>query len=56
MQALTPMVDLFACLAIVFMIHSNEEIATTKMESEKKMQEIVAEVQDWRGRTGQIGS
>ena len=30
MQALVPMVDLFAVLAIVFMIHSDNEIAETQ--------------------------
>ncbi len=32
MQALVPMVDLFAVLAIVFMIHSNDEIVTAQAE------------------------
>ena len=32
MQALVPMVDLFAVLAIVFMIHSNEEITAAQTE------------------------
>ena len=32
MQALVPMVDLFAVLAIVFMIHSNEEITVAQTE------------------------
>ena len=32
MQALVPMVDLFAVLAIVFMIHSNEEIIAAQTE------------------------
>jgi len=41
MEALVPMVDLFAVLAIVFMIHSNEEITVTKLEK----QEIVARLE-----------
>ena len=32
MQALVPMVDLFAVLAIMFMIHSNEEITVAQTE------------------------
>ena len=32
MQALVPLVDLFAVLAIVFMIHSNEEITVAQAE------------------------
>ena len=32
MQALVPMVDLFAVLAIVFMLHSNEEITIAQAE------------------------
>ena len=32
MQALVPMVDLFAVLAIVFMLHSNEEITAAQTE------------------------
>jgi hypothetical protein len=50
MQALVPMVDLFAVLAIVFMIHSNEEIISSKLESDKKIQEIVAEVEEAKKR------
>jgi len=41
MEALVPMVDLFAVLAIVFMIHSNEEITVTNLEK----QEIVARLE-----------
>ncbi len=48
MQALVPMVDLFAVLANVFMIYSNEEITVTKLESDKRIQEIVAEVKEAR--------
>jgi len=35
MEALVPMVDLFAVLAIVFMIHSNEEITVTQEVRER---------------------
>jgi hypothetical protein len=44
-EALVPMVDLFAVLAIVFMIYANEEITVTKVESHEKIQEIVAEIE-----------
>ena len=46
MQAIVPLVDLFAVLAIVFMIHSDDEITATKLEKD----EIVAEVQEVRKR------
>ena len=39
------MVDLFAVLAIVFMIYSNEEIAETKLESAKQIKELVAKLE-----------
>ena len=39
MQALVPMVDLFAVLAIVFMIHSNEEITVARAEVTTELQE-----------------
>ncbi len=39
MEALVPMVDLFAVLAIVFMIHSNEEITVTQ-EVRKRLEAI----------------
>ena len=42
MQALVPMVDLFAVLAIVFMIHSKEEITVAQTENEERIQELVA--------------
>ena len=48
MQALVPMVDLFAVLAIVFMIHSNEEITVAQAENDERIHEIVAEVQEAR--------
>ena len=48
MQALVPMVDLFAVLAIVFMIHSNEEITAAQTENDERIHEIVAEVQEAR--------
>ena len=40
-EALVPMVDLFAVLAIVFMIYASDEIAVNRMESVTKMQETV---------------
>ena len=54
MQALVPMVDLFAVLAIVFMIYSDDEITVTKLESEKRIQEIVTEVQEARKKLAEI--
>ena len=48
-EALIPMVDLFAVLAIVFMIYSNDEVQATRLESAKKIEQIVAEVEDERG-------
>ena len=36
------MVDLFAVLAIVFMIHSNEEITVAQTENDARIQELVA--------------
>ena len=47
-EALVPMVDLFAVLAIVFMIYATEEIIVTKMESEKRIQAIEEKVQNDR--------
>ena len=43
-EALVPMVDLFAVLAIVFMIYASDEIAVTELESATKMQEVVETV------------
>ena len=43
-----PLVDLFAVLAIVFMIHSNEEITAAQTENDERIHEIVAEVQEAR--------
>ncbi len=40
--ALVPMVDLFAVLALVFMIYSSDEIAIAKQDTENQIQEIVA--------------
>ncbi len=39
MQAIVPLVDLFAVLAIVFMIYSNEEITVTQ-EVRKRLEAI----------------
>ena len=47
-EALVPMVDLFAVLAIVFMIYATEEIIVTKMESEKRIQAIEEKVENDR--------
>ena len=41
-RALVPMVDLFAVLAVVFMIHSQDEIAVSRQETENHIDEIVA--------------
>ena len=50
MQALVPMVDLFAVLAIVFMVYSNEQITETKLQSDARIKEIVAEIQETKKR------
>ncbi len=42
MQALVPMVDLFAVLAIVFMIYSNDEITVTKLEAQEVRKRLEA--------------
>jgi hypothetical protein len=42
MQALVPMVDLFAVLAIVFMIHSDNEIAETQLEAQEAINRLEA--------------
>jgi len=43
--ALVPMVDLFAVLAIVFMIYASEEIHITKIDSASKIQEVVEKIE-----------
>jgi myosin heavy subunit len=50
MQALVPMVDLFAVLAIVFMIHSNEEItaAQTEVQEARYAQEAIDDAERTR--------
>ena len=40
-EALVPMVDLFAVLAIVFMIYASDEIRITELTTATKMQEVV---------------
>ena len=40
-EALVPMVDLFAVLAIVFMIYASDEITITELTTAKQMQEVV---------------
>ena len=44
-EALVPMVDLFAVLAIVFMIYASDEINITELTTAKKMQEVVETVE-----------
>ena len=44
-EALVPMVDLFAVLAIVFMIYSSEEISENQQKTEEKIQAIVEKVE-----------
>jgi len=44
-EALVPMVDLFAVLAIMFMIYSNEEITYAKQESAAEIQKVVEQVE-----------
>ncbi len=48
MQALVPMVDLFAVLAIVFMIYSNEEITAAQTEVQEEITAAQTEVQEAR--------
>ncbi len=45
-EALVPMVDLFAVLAIVFMIYATDEIAITEMTTANKIQEVETESED----------
>ncbi len=44
-EALVPMVDLFAVLAIVFMIYATDEIAITELTTANKIQEVVKTVE-----------
>ena len=44
-EALVPMVDLFAVLAIVFMIYASDEITITELTTAKKMQEVVETIE-----------
>ena len=39
-EALVPMVDLFAVLAIVFMIYASDEINITELTTANKIQEV----------------
>jgi len=45
-EALVPMVDLFAVLAIVFMIYATDEIAITEMTTANKIQEVEKETEE----------
>jgi len=45
-EALVPMVDLFAMLAIMFMIYSNDEIIYAKQESEVEIQKLTEQVEE----------
>ena len=42
-EALVPMVDLFAVLAIVFMIYASDEILITELTTANKIQEVEQE-------------
>ena len=44
-EALVPMVDLFAVLAIVFMIYASDEITITELTTAKQMQEVAETVE-----------
>ncbi len=44
-EALVPMVDLFAVLAIVFMIYASDEIKITELTTAAKMQEVVETIE-----------
>jgi len=45
-EALVPMVDLFAVLAIVFMIYASDEINITELTTANKIQEVEREVEE----------
>ena len=47
-EALVPMVDLFAVLAIVFMIYASDEITITELTTATKMQEIVETIDEMK--------
>ena len=44
-EALVPLIDLFAVLALVFMLYSSQEIIEVKQESEEQIKEFVAQVE-----------
>ena len=54
MQALVPMVDLFAVLAIVFMIHSDNEIAETQVEAQEAIKRLEAIDEAEQARRGPL--
>ena len=45
-EALVPMVDLFAVLAIVFMIYASDEINITELTTANKIQEVERETEE----------
>ena len=45
-EALVPMVDLFAVLAIVFMIYATDEIKITEMATANKIQEVERKIEE----------
>ena len=45
-EALVPMVDLFAMLAIMFMIYSTDEITYAKQESQAEIQKLTEQVEE----------
>ena len=45
-EALVPMVDLFAVLAIVFMIYASDEINITEMTTANKIEEVQRESEE----------
>ena len=42
-EALIPMIDLFAVLAIVFMIYSSDEIIASQEKSQEMIEQIASE-------------
>ncbi|MDH5217083.1 MAG: hypothetical protein OEX19_05275, partial [Gammaproteobacteria bacterium] len=44
-EALVPLIDLFAVLALVFMLYSSQEIIDVKQETEEKIEEFAAQVE-----------
>ena len=44
-EALVPLIDLFAVLALVFMLYSSQEIIEVKQETQDQIEEMVIQVE-----------